>query len=212
MSFQVLSVCSSNKPVIIESGGLLALGKHLRSPSLRLVRNCLWTLRNLSDAATKVSGLDDLLVSLVESLSSKDIQVVTCAAGILSNLTCNNEWNKKVVYEMGGIDAIIRTILIAEDREEITDPLICTLRHLTSKSGFSDRARRDIIENNGVQVIIKLLNSPCSWPLVKALIGFLRNLALYPNNVGPLRECGAVHHLIQLLMRGFQDIQKVKVK
>ncbi|XP_044260719.1 armadillo segment polarity protein-like [Tribolium madens] len=205
---KVLSVCSSNKPVIIESGGLLALGKHLRSPSLRLVRNCLWTLRNLSDAATKVSGLDELLVSLVESLSSKDIQVVTCAAGILSNLTCNNEWNKKVVYEMGGIDALIRTILIAEDREEITEPLICTLRHLTSKSGFSDRARRDIIENNGVQVIIKLLNTPCTWPLVKALIGLLRNLALYPGNVGPLRECGAVHHLIQLLMRGFQDIQK----
>jgi catenin beta 1 len=207
-ALKVLSVCSSNKPAIIESGGLLALGKHLRNPSLRLVQNCLWTLRNLSDAATKVNGLDDLLLSLVESLSSKDIQVVTCASGILSNLTCNNEWNKKVVYEIGGIDAVIRTILIAKDREEITDPLVCTLRHLTSKSGFSDGARRDIIENNGVQVIIKLLNSPCSWPLVKALIGLIRNLALYPSNIGPLRECGAVHHLIQLLMRGFQDIQK----
>lgn len=188
----------------------MALGKHLRSPSLRLVQNCLWTIRNLSDAATKVAGLDDLLLALIENLNSKDIQVVTCAAGILSNLTCNNEWNKKVVYEVGGIEALIRTILIAEGREEIIDPLVCTLRHLTSKSGFvAERARRDIVDSNGVHVIIKLLNEPCSWPLLKALIGLTRNLALYANNIGPLRECGAVHHLIQLLVRSFQDIQKV---
>lgn len=30
-----------------------ALGKHLTSSSPRLVQNCLWTLRNLSDVATK---------------------------------------------------------------------------------------------------------------------------------------------------------------
>lgn len=32
-----------------------ALAMHLGNPSGRLVQNCLWTLRNLSDAATKVS-------------------------------------------------------------------------------------------------------------------------------------------------------------
>lgn len=38
-------------------GGMQALGLHLTDPSQRLVQNCLWTLRNLSDAATKqVSG------------------------------------------------------------------------------------------------------------------------------------------------------------
>lgn len=79
---KVLSVCSSNKPAIVEagtnlparinyvcvhvchvsvsssvslcfSGGMQALGLHLTDPSQRLVQNCLWTLRNLSDAATK---------------------------------------------------------------------------------------------------------------------------------------------------------------
>lgn len=34
-------------------GGMQALGKHLTSNSPRLVQNCLWTLRNLSDVATK---------------------------------------------------------------------------------------------------------------------------------------------------------------
>lgn len=52
--FQVLSVCSSNKPAIVEAGGMQALAMHLGNPSGRLVQNCLWTLRNLSDAATKV--------------------------------------------------------------------------------------------------------------------------------------------------------------
>lgn len=33
-----------------------ALGKHLTSNSPRLVQNCLWTLRNLSDVATKQVG------------------------------------------------------------------------------------------------------------------------------------------------------------
>lgn len=35
------------------TGGMQALGLHLTDPSQRLVQNCLWTLRNLSDAATK---------------------------------------------------------------------------------------------------------------------------------------------------------------
>ena len=51
---KVLSVCSSNKPAIVEAGGMQALAMHLGHQSQRLVQNCLWTLRNLSDAATKI--------------------------------------------------------------------------------------------------------------------------------------------------------------
>lgn len=93
----VLSVCPSNKPAIVDAGGMQALAMHLGNPSGRLVQNCLWTMRNLSDAGTKVDGLENLLQSLVHALSSTDANVVTCAAGILSNLTCNNQRNK-VLY------------------------------------------------------------------------------------------------------------------
>jgi len=51
----VLSVCSSNKPAIVEAGGMQALAMHLQHGSQRLVQNALWTLRNLSDAGTKVN-------------------------------------------------------------------------------------------------------------------------------------------------------------
>lgn len=109
----------------MQAGGMQALAMHLGHQSNRLVQNCLWTLRNLSDAATKESGLDNLLQMLVQLLSSNDIQVVTCSAGILSNLTCNNPRNKTLVCRFGGIEALVRTCLQAGDREEITEPAVC---------------------------------------------------------------------------------------
>ena len=39
--------------IYLITGGMQALAMHLGSQSQRLVQNCLWTLRNLSDTATK---------------------------------------------------------------------------------------------------------------------------------------------------------------
>lgn len=61
-----------------------------------------------------------------------------------------------------------------------------------------------------LQVIVKLLQPPSRWPLVKAVVGLVRNLALCPANYAPLREHGAVHHLVRLLMRAFNDTQRVR--
>lgn len=100
------------------------LSVHLRHQSQRLVQNCLWTLRNLSDAGTKVDGMENLLQALVQLLGSSDINVVTCAAGILSNLTCNNQRNKIIVCQAEGVEELVRTIISAGDREEITEPAV----------------------------------------------------------------------------------------
>lgn len=125
-----------------------ALGLHLTDPSQRLVQNCLWTLRNLSDAATKQvnlfspsqlklgeempvlsagrwmqffllksillfffslqEGMEGLLGTLVQLLGSDDINVVTCAAGILSNLTCNNYKNKMMVCQVHILECTLK--------------------------------------------------------------------------------------------------------
>jgi catenin beta 1 len=208
---KVLSVCASNKPVIVEAGGMQALAMHLGNASQRLVQNCLWTLRNLSDAGTKVDGLEGLLQSLVQVLGSTDVNVVTCAAGILSNLTCNNQRNKVTVCQVGGVDALVRTIASAGDREEITEPAVCALRHLTSRHVEAEMAQNSVRVNYGIQVIVKLLQPPSRWPLVKAVIGLIRNLALCPANHQPLREHGAIHHLIRLLMHAYDDAQRSSV-
>ncbi|XP_038216049.1 armadillo segment polarity protein isoform X2 [Zerene cesonia] len=205
---KVLSVCSSNKPAIVEAGGMQALAMHLGNPSGRLVQNCLWTLRNLSDAATKVDGLEALLQSLVQVLASTDVNIVTCAAGILSNLTCNNQRNKVTVCQAGGVDALVRTVVSAGDREEITEPAVCALRHLTSRHVESEMAQNAVRLHYGLPVIVKLLQPPSRWPLVKAVVGLVRNLALCPANHAPLREHGAVHHLVRLLLRAFNDTQR----
>lgn len=61
---------------------------------------------------------------LVQLLASNDINMVTCAAGILSNLTCNNQRNKITVCQVGGIEGLVRTIMQAGDREDITEPAV----------------------------------------------------------------------------------------
>lgn len=209
---KVLSVCSSNKPAVVDAGGMQALAMHLNSQSARLVQNCLWTLRNLSDAATKVDGLDVLLHGLVQILGSPDSNFVTCAAGILSNLTCNNQRNKSIVCQVGGVDALVTTIMNAGDREEITEPAVCALRHLTSRHQDAELAQNSVrLMTYGLPVIVKLLNPPSRWPLIKAVAGLIRNLALCQANHGPLRDINAIHCLIRLLVKAEQDITRVSV-
>lgn len=68
--------------------------------------------------------MEGLLMQLVQLLGSPDINIVTCVAGILSNLTCNNQMNKSIVCQVGGVEALVRTLLQASDREDITEPIV----------------------------------------------------------------------------------------
>ncbi|XP_071493354.1 catenin beta [Diadema antillarum] len=205
---KVLSVCPNNKPAIVEAGGMSALGLHLGHHSNRLVQNCLWTLRNLSDCSNGNDDIEPLLQMLVHLLASNDINVVTCACGILSNLTCNNGHNKMVVSQLGGIEALVQTIQKAGDREDITEPAVCALRHLTSRHPGAELCQNAVRLHFGIPAVVKLLHPPSKWPLIKATVGLVRNLALCSANHAPLREQGALHRLVQLLMRAHQDTQR----
>uniref|UniRef100_A0A3Q3WD89 Uncharacterized protein n=1 Tax=Mola mola TaxID=94237 RepID=A0A3Q3WD89_MOLML len=205
---KVLSVCPSNKPAIVEAGGMQALGKHLTGSSQRLMQNCLWTLRNLSDAATKEEGMDGLLQVLVGLLSSDDLNMLTCATGILSNLTCNNAYNKTLVTQNNGVEALIHAILRAGEKEDVTEPAVCALRHLTSRHQQAEVAQNAVRKHYGIPAIVKLLNQPYYWPVIKAVVGLIRNLALCPENQAPLRDAGAIPRLVNLLLRAHQDAQK----
>jgi len=68
--------------------------------------------------------MEGLLMQLVQLLNSSDINIVTCVAGILSNLTCNNQVNKSFVCQIGGVDALVSTLLQAADRDDITEPTV----------------------------------------------------------------------------------------
>ncbi|XP_068192116.1 junction plakoglobin-like [Antennarius striatus] len=205
---KVLSVCPSNKPAIVESGGMQALGQHLTGSSQRLIQNCLWTLRNLSDAATKQEGLDGLLQILVTQLGSDDVNMLTCATGILSNLTCNNSRNKTLVTQYGGVEALIHAVLRAGEKEDVAEPAVCALRHLTSRHQDAELAQNAVRLHYGIPAVVKLLGQPHYWPVVKATIGLIRNLALCPANQTPLREASAIPRLVKLLLKAHQDTQR----
>uniref|UniRef100_A0A8B9JBV0 Junction plakoglobin n=1 Tax=Astyanax mexicanus TaxID=7994 RepID=A0A8B9JBV0_ASTMX len=206
---KVLSVCPSNKPAIVDAGGMQALGQHLTGSSQRLIQNCLWTLRNLSDAATKQEGLDGLLQILVTQLGSDDLNMLTCATGILSNLTCNNARNKALVCQSGGVEALIHAVLRAGQKEDVCEPAVCALRHLTSRHTHAELAQNAVRLHYGIPAITKLLGQPYYWPVVKATVGLIRNLALCPANQAPLREAGAIPRLVNLLLKAHQDTQRL---
>lgn len=63
----------------------------------------------------------------------------------------------------------------------------------------------------GLPVLVKLLHPPSRWPLIKAVVGLIRNLALCPANHAPLREHGALPRIVQLMMRAHQDSQRVSL-
>uniref|UniRef100_A0A8C1T3M4 Catenin beta-1 n=1 Tax=Cyprinus carpio TaxID=7962 RepID=A0A8C1T3M4_CYPCA len=169
-----------------------------------------WIKQHIStlDLSVLQEGMEGLLGTLVQLLGSGDINVVTCAAGILSNLTCNNYKNKMMVCQVGGIEALVRTVLRAGDREDITEPAICALRHLTSRHQDAEMAQNAVRLHYGLPVVVKLLHPPSHWPLIKATVGLIRNLALCPANHAPLREQGAIPRLVQLLVRAHQDTQR----
>ncbi|XP_060797691.1 junction plakoglobin a isoform X2 [Neoarius graeffei] len=205
---KVLSVCPSNKPAIVEAGGMQFLGKHVTGPSQRLAQNCLWTLRNLSDAATKQDGLEGLLQVLISLLATDDLNMLACISGTLSNLTCNNARNKTFVCQENGVEALIHTLLRAGDKEDVTEPATCALRHLTSRHQDAELAQNAVRLHYGIPPIVKLLNRPYYWPVVKAVVGLIRNLALSPPNQPCLRDADAINKLVNLLKNAHQDAQK----
>nr|WMQ53807.1 putative bCatenin1 [Dendrocoelum lacteum] len=278
---KVLSVCSANKPVIIREGGIEALTNILYLTiqrnstvipyqeeqstenseshpqfSQRLLHNCLWTLRNLSDAATRIN-FDHLLKVLVQILMSSynsfqrqnihiDTNAVTCAAGILSNLTCNNQYNKIALFKLGGVEALIRVIewnfnsLTNSNpqnkmntnntfSEEILEPCICALRHLTSRHEEAEAVQTSLIQFQGLTLLIRLLEMQLgpdlfhmqthqpvmpnlflsyykiNWSLIKAIIGLIRNMAMSSCNFVSIRERGFVWPMIVLINRAQID-------
>lgn len=205
---KVLSVCPSNKPALIQAGGMQALALCLNHQSRRLIQECLWALRNLSDAATKEMNMEPLLQRLVQLLEGADVNIVTCAVGTLSNLTCNNFINKSFVCKTGGIQALIQTIRNASDRDEITEPAVCALRHLTNRHSEAEIAQEAVRIHGGLADVSKLLDPPSKWPLLTASSGLVRNLAFNLQNIPALRELGIIQKLSMLLSKAYQALQE----
>lgn len=126
--------------------------------------------------------MDSLLQVLVGLLSSDDLNMLTCATGILSNLTCNNSHNKTLVTQSNGVEALIHAILRAGEKEDVTEPAVCALRHLTSRHQQAELAQNAVRRHYGIPAIVKLLNQPYYWPVIKVergRAGYNRGIVLF---------------------------------
>jgi len=152
--------------------------------------------------------MEPLLQRLVQLLDGTDINIVTCAVGALSNLTCNNEVNKRFVCKIGGVQALVQTVRNAGDRDEITEPAICALRHLTNGHPEAEIAQDAIRIHGGLPDVSKFLDPPSKWPLLTATAGLVRNLALNISNIPALRDLGIIQKLSMLLSKAYQALQE----
>lgn len=154
-----LSACPANKVDIIENGGINILTHCIRRNNHEILKTCLWTLRNLSDVINSSDHgdcINHLVGRILHILNEYDEEpgIITCALGILANLTCNNESIKKYICECDGVNLLLKTIAIQRDRcdfcVEIFEPAVCALCHLmnqTRNPEMAAEARKTIGRN-----------------------------------------------------------------
>lgn len=145
----------------IISGCLEALHANLLQiddPKRRLT--FLNAIRNLSDAATNLDSLAPLVRDLLLILNEmqSDEEIISCACGILSNLTCNNIRNKQTVCENNGISILVHVAGRFANIEDITEPALCTLRHCTVRHPLANQAQNDLCSTrHGYKILLSLL-------------------------------------------------------
>ena len=139
-------------------------------------------------------------------LHHNEIPIIICAAGIISNMTVNNEPLKLAICDANGIRELIQVIGVHGRNHELLEPALCGLRHLTNNHKKAEMAHRAFIyDYNGLQAVSRWIHPQGNRPCVKAALGVIRNLAQKPSNHAVMREKDVVH----LILRFFTTFMKL---
>ena len=65
--------------------------------------------------------------------------------------------------------ALLQAVNNASGREDIIEPAVCALRHITSRHPSADMAQNMVRQVGGIPVISAFLHQQCRWPLLKVL-------------------------------------------
>lgn len=68
------------------------------------------------------------------------------------------------------MEALIHAVLRAGEKEDVAEPAVCALRHLTSRHQDAELAQNAVRLHYGIPAIIKLLGQPHYWPIVKVRV------------------------------------------
>lgn len=171
-----LSSCPVNKVDIIQHDGIIILTHCIGRYNSEILRTCLWTLRNLSDAISGERNLDlercinpliHRILMILEEYS-EDPCIITCALGILANLSCNNEDIKQFICHQDGVELLLQTIQIAlrDGRDfrvvdkEILEPAICALCHLLNQKENPELARNAVMSVRKNMEVLRPITIP----------------------------------------------------
>lgn len=75
-----------------------------------------------------------------------------------------------LVTQYGGVEALIHAVLRAGEKEDVAEPAVCALRHLTSRHQDAELAQNAVRLHYGIPAVIKLLGQPHYWPVVKVRV------------------------------------------
>ncbi|GAA29111.2 armadillo segment polarity protein [Clonorchis sinensis] len=208
---KVLGTCNENKTKLVRCEAVEALTPLLQSKNEFLVLETLWSLRNLSDHAYHLVNTETLIMRLIDLLGSTDENISICATGCLCNLTCQNVHNKSLVVENGGVTRLCQLLNLNPERQEITEPICSALRHVTHRSQHANAAIYEIRSQNTLQTIASLLlqNSEiASLPLIKAVVGLIRNIAMEDESRKEMKSLGVVRSLTHILRQTYQTANR----
>lgn len=65
------------------------------------------------------------------------------------------------------MEALIHAVLRAGEKEDVAEPAVCALRHLTSRHHDAELAQNAVRLHYGVPAVVKLLGQPHYWPVIK---------------------------------------------
>uniref|UniRef100_A0A7E4ZVV8 Armadillo segment polarity protein n=1 Tax=Panagrellus redivivus TaxID=6233 RepID=A0A7E4ZVV8_PANRE len=179
---RVIAAFPENKQALIEFGAFEELHHSMlkvQGPDF-VPNNFIKAMLRLSDSAANLNTLTGLIVDLLKLLGHyNDTEILSWICGILSNLTCNNVVNKLTVCDPKnrGIQILAHTLHDYAYIEDITEPVLCTMRHCTIRHPAVVDAI-DQVRTAGAFPSIMSLLATRRKPIVKAALGLVRNCSV----------------------------------
>ncbi|KAA0186705.1 Catenin beta, partial [Fasciolopsis buskii] len=110
-----------------------------------------------------------------------------------------------------GVKLLCQLLNLNSQRQEISEPICSALRHVTHRSPHAQSAIYEIRQENTFPTIASILaNSEglSAFPLIKSVVGLVRNLATDEESRAQLRSCGVTRLLARALKQTYEIIRE----
>ena len=92
----------------------------------------------------------------------------------------------------------------------VAEPLLRTLRHLTSETRLSDPVNVELRRRGGLELAAQMLQMWTAWPVVKAACDLVRNLVAWEDNQMVLVDLKVIPRLGQILALSVKEDSRAR--